>query len=157
MFNKSQNKTYSYNCNILFTMRYGITDYVAPDAFYLRQLWLFNLGIHLISKGKSEAHFRIWTEGDGGRGCSEVASCLLSFLDTSGIPNGSHLCAWSDSCAGQNKNYYIISFWQYVIRSGKCSVIDHKFPESGHSFLHSDRDFAQIEKKGQKRWKCLFC
>lgn len=138
-------------------MRYGITDYVAPDAFYLRQLWLFNLGIHLISKGKSEAHFQIWTEGDGGRGCSEVASCLLSFLDTSGIPNGSHLCAWSDSCAGQNKNYYIISFWQYVIRSGKCSVIDHKFPESGHSFLHSDRDFAQIEKKGQKRWKCLFC
>ena len=30
---------------------------------------------------------------------------------------------------------------------GKFKLIDHKFPESGHSFMDSDRDFAHIENK----------
>ncbi|KAI4469435.1 hypothetical protein MML48_1g07250 [Holotrichia oblita] len=57
-----------------------------------------------------------------------------------------HLIIWSDSCAGQNKNFQMISFYQYLVLKKKFSVIDHKFPQVGHSYLDSDRDFGRIEK-----------
>jgi hypothetical protein len=116
-------------------------------AFYLRTLWLYNLGVHLTYKDHSQPFFHIWTEADGGRGCGEVASSILAFIDAANIPTGSHLIAWSDSCCGQNKNFFIVCLWQYLVKSGRFSVIDHKFPESGHSYMDSDRDFGHIEKK----------
>ena len=58
-----------------------------------------------------------------------------------------HLVAFSDSCGGQNKNFYIVCFWVYLLLKGYFEVIDHKFLTPGHTFLPSDRDFAIIEKK----------
>ena len=70
----------------------------------------------------------------------------MAFLDSANIKGGK-LIAWSDSCAGQNQNWNMICFWQYLIASGRIEVVDHKFPESGHSFLDSDRDFAKVEQR----------
>ena len=42
---------------------------------------------------------------------------------------------------------YIVSLWQYIVRSGKLKRTDHKFPDSGHSYLDSDRKFSHIEQK----------
>jgi len=114
-------------------------------AFYLRQIWLYNLGIHFESKAISKLCFQIWTEADGGRGCSEVASCILAWTDILNISGGNLVC-WSDSCAGQNKNFFIICLWQYLVKTKKFDKIDHKFPVSGHSYMDSDRDFSHIEK-----------
>jgi hypothetical protein len=70
-------------------------------AFYLRQIWLYNLGIHLTCQQRSQPFFQIWSEADGSRGCGEVASSILAFLDASGISSIAsgcgHLIAWSDS------------------------------------------------------------
>ena len=33
-----------------------------------------------------------------------------------------------------------------MVASGLFKIIDHKFPEPGHSFLESDRDFGRVEK-----------
>jgi len=74
-----------------------------------------------------------------------VASCLLAFIEAADV-SGGHLVAWSDSWCGQNKNFYVLCLWQHLIRNGRFSIIDHKFPESGHSYMDSDRDFAFIEK-----------
>ena len=115
-------------------------------TFYLRQLWLYNVGIHHISKNSNQAYFNIWTENESGHGSQEVASAIMAFLDNANI-NGGKLTAWSDSCAGQNKNWNMICFWQYLIASGRIEVVDHKFPESGHSFLDSDRNFAKVEQR----------
>ena len=95
-----------------------------------------------------------WTEAVAGRGADEVISSLLAFFDVSGIQGG-HLIAWSDSCGGQNKNFYVVSLWQYLIKSNKFALIEHKFPEVGHSYLDSDRDFALIEKE-VKRTETVF-
>ena len=76
-------------------------------AFYLRQVWLYKLGIHLISNKTDKGFFHLWTEDEGGRGCDEICSSLMVFLDTAGI-NGGHLIVWSDSCAGQNKNFFVL-------------------------------------------------
>jgi len=37
-----------------------------------------------------------------------------------------------------------------MILKGDFKIIDHKFPEVGHSYLDSDRDFGRVEKKLRK-------
>lgn len=92
-----------------------------------------------------------WTENVAKRGSNEILSCLFEFLNNIGPM--SHLRTWSDSCAGQNKNFNLIAFYQYLILHKYFDVIDHKFPEVGHSYLDSDRDFGRIEKVLRKHEK----
>jgi len=49
-------------------------------AFYLPQVWLYNLGVHFIKGNERKLLFFLWTEDQGRRGCEEVCSCLLTFL-----------------------------------------------------------------------------
>ena len=122
-------------------------------AFYLRQLWLYNFGIHWIDAGKNRAHFNIWTENQAGRGSEEIGSSLLAFIEDTRIgssPTPCQLITWCDNCSGQNKNFIILCVWQYLIATKNFSAIEQKFPETGHTFLDSDRDFAHIEKKVRK-------
>ena len=118
-------------------------------AFYLRQVWFYNMGVHLTAGNRDEVYFNCWTENQASRGPNEVGSCILAFIEASNIKG--HLVAWSDCCAGQNKNFFMICLWQYLIFKNILSEIDHKFPISGHSYMQSDRDFALVEKKFRKR------
>jgi len=59
--------------------------------------------------------------------------------------------AWSDACAGQNKNFFTVCFWQLLIKQQRFSLIDQKFPESGHSYMDLGRDFAHVEKAVKSR------
>lgn len=85
-------------------------------AFYLRQFWLYNFGTHLLTKGVDKAVFCSWTEDQASRGSSEIFSCLLTVLEMEeSLNNIDHLIIWSDSCAGQNKNFLVMSLHQYLI------------------------------------------
>lgn len=37
-----------------------------------------------------------------------------------------------------------------MVLQGLYEIIDHKFPEVGHSYLDSDRDFGKVEKRLRK-------
>lgn len=117
-------------------------------AFYLRQMWLYNFGIHCITYLGQKSYFFTWTEDVANRGSNEIASCLFRFckLLKEEHPEIEQLIVWSDSCAGQNKNFVILGLYEYLILNGFFKIIDHKFPEVGHSYLDSDRDFGRIEK-----------
>lgn len=121
-------------------------------ACYKRQMWFYNLGLHIITNKVSRGVFFTWTEDIANRGSTEVASSLLSAieLDETLRERKNHLIVWSDSCAGQNKYFQIICLYQYVILKGYVKSVDHKFPEVGHSYLDSDRDFGRIEKNLRK-------
>jgi len=122
------------------------------EAFYLRQLWLYNTGIHLVHKKRQHAYFQIWTEDQGHRGVNEIGSSLLTFFDVAKVGGPDQkLIAWSDSCSGQNKNFGIISFWQYLILTKRFKSVEHKFPEPGHTYLDSDRDFGKVETAVKRR------
>ena len=86
-------------------------------AFYLRQLWLYNVGIHFVRKNESRAYFNLWSEDEADRGCEEVGSAIFAFVEAADLHG--HLVVWSDSCAGQNKNFFIICLWQYFIAHGR--------------------------------------
>lgn len=117
-------------------------------AFYLRQMWLYNFGVHCITSLGTKSYFFTWTEDVANRGSFEIANCLFRFckLLKEDNPQVNHLIIWSDSCSGQNKNHLIICLYQYLILNRFFEVIEHKFPEVGHSYLDSDRDFGRIEK-----------
>ena len=91
-----------------------------------------------------------WAEDEATTGCEEVCSALWTFLEVSNVRNG-RLIAWSDSCAGQNKNSVTICFCQLLVKLNRFSCIDHKFPEPGHTYLDSDRHFAHVELEMKKR------
>lgn len=121
-------------------------------AFYLRQMWYYNFGIHCVTASGTKPFFMHWTEDVAKRGSIEIASCLFRFCQQlkETHKNIDHLIIWSDSCAGQNKNFNVVSLYQLLILNGTFKVIDHKFPEVGHSYLDSDRNFGRIEKKLRK-------
>jgi len=96
------------------------------EAFYLRQVWLYNTGVHVINRDREEVYFQIWTENEGKRGVNEVCASLLTFLDVSNA-SCRKLTAWSDSCGGQNKNFGMLCFWQYMILTERFDYIEH-FP-----------------------------
>jgi len=102
---------------------------------------------------RSPGFFHIWTETEAKRGCEKIGSCLLPFIEETGLGSAAIPCqliTWCDSCAGQNKNFVIICLWQI---KQEIHSIEQKFTEPGHSFLDSDRDFAQIEKLVRKKEK----
>lgn len=126
---------------------------ITSKAFYLRQLWFYNLGIHSVSTSGESGYFFTWTEDVAGRGSQEVTSALCTFIEFNEqfIRDKKHLIVWTDSCAGQNKNFQTICLYQYLVLKGTFLSIEHKFPEVGHSYLDSDRDFGRIEKVLRKQ------
>lgn len=117
-------------------------------AFYLRQLWFYNLGFHIISNNEERGVFFTWTENVANRGSHEICSSLMTLIDHEDeiMKKTDHLIIWSDSCAGQNKNWLLLCLYQYLILNKVFKIIDHKYPEVGHTYLDSDRDFGRIEK-----------
>ena len=55
-----------------------------------------------------------------------------------------------------SKSFYlrqvIVYVWQFLLLRG-FEITDHIFPEPGHTFLHSDRDFANVQQNILKHEK----
>ena len=45
------------------------------------------------------------------------------------------------------------ALWQLLLVSARFKVIDHKFPEVGHTYMDSDRDFDLIGSQVRKTRK----
>jgi len=125
---------------------YPLPRITTNEAYYKRQLSLYNLGIHdMINR---QAYMYLWHEGIASRGTQEIGSCLYRHIQDVTAKN---LIAWSDSCGGQNRSINTVLFWMHILSTHPTlEVIEHKYCVSGHSYLANDRDFAQIENKIKK-------
>jgi hypothetical protein len=90
----------------------------------------------------------MWNELVAHRGANEVLSCLSHFIYNTkfGRTGANWSIWWADNCGGQNKNNYVIWFFQDLIRKRVYSRIDYKFLIVGHSYGPTDRSFGAIEK-----------
>lgn len=111
--------------------------------YYLRQLNLYNFGIHTGSTGKGK--FNIWTEDEASKGTQEVGSCLKSHIDTITRPI-KKLILWADSCGGQNRSIKLILMLMYILHNHETlESISMRYLQSGHSFLPNDSEFGEVE------------
>lgn len=118
------------------------------EVYYLRQCYCYNCGIHI--DNDNSACMCMWGENVAGRGASEKASCILWYFENHSYDAIDELIVWTDSCAGQNKNKYVVALWFLLHALRYFSVFRQKFPEVGHSLCSYDRDFGLIEKAARR-------
>ena len=121
-------------------------------TLYLQQIWLYNLGVHSISQNSEKAYFQIWTEGQVGRGCEEIGSsdfCAKMIHDYSWFLRKLILVAncfcGPIAARSRTKLFALLYVYGSILCWKVVKEIDHKFSESGHSYMDSDRDFGLIE------------
>lgn len=121
------------------------------DVFYKRQLWVYNFCVHSAKTGESK--FYMYDEITAKKGCNEVVSFLLHYLENFLPPTVRDLYLFSDNCFSQNKNSVLVHFLHTFINitASNIRLIVHQFPEPGHSFLPCDRSFGLIEKEKRKK------
>lgn len=114
------------------------------DAFYKRQLWVFNFCIFQSSKKISFMY--MYDETVGKKGQNDVVSFLHHFIYKILDAKIKELYIFTDNCGAQNKNNVLVQYLYSQIKNGRFTRIIHHFPEAGHSFLPCDRSFGVIEK-----------
>lgn len=116
--------------------------------YYKRKFATYNFTVYDI--GKKQSYCYMWCESDGKRGSNEIGTCLLKFIKFMKENHGiSEFSFYSDNCAGQNRNRYIYSMWEYAAFIHKVNI-RHTFLEKGHTQNEGESVHATIEcaKKG---------
>ncbi|KAJ8869734.1 hypothetical protein PR048_028742 [Dryococelus australis] len=99
--------------------------------------------MHNLATG--DAKMNMWRGGQASRGCEEISSCLLKFIQN--LPTTvKSIIVFSDNAGGQNKCRLIVKFWLYVVRNTPIKTVDLKFLISRHSFVEFDKNFGVTEK-----------
>ena len=118
-------------------------------AYYKRNLYVYNLGVH--SFNFKTGFMYVWDETEGGRGLQDVASGVAKHLKGNA---GTHhqVILYCDSCTGQNRNIKMALTLLRFVQDPRVAVktMDLKFMVSGHSFLPNDAEFGVIKSASKK-------
>nr|XP_022905846.1 uncharacterized protein LOC111417713 [Onthophagus taurus] len=133
-----------YACSIDLQKSLPFPVLTVSDAYYKRNLYCYNFGVHDFAK--DSGFFYVWNETVAGRGSQEISSCLLKHLKVY-ANNKKKVTVYSDTCGGQNRNINMCLALMRFIQSDETNieVIDQKFLVPGHSFLPNDSDFGSVE------------
>ena len=126
----------------------SVPKLTTSEAYYCRQLSVYNLGIHNLNSGEGLMH--VWDETVASRGAEEISSCLLKYGGDRAAAGIEVINAYSDACGGQNRNFKVVLMWMYICLTTDIVEINHRFMVSGHSFLPNDADFGVIERAAKK-------
>lgn len=117
---------------------------VSP-MYYSRKICVYNFTIYE-SAPPNNAFCFCWSELNGKRGSSEIGTCLFQYLSNL-PPHVKEVSLWSDTCGGQNRNQHVAALLLYLVQvSPHLETIDHKFLESGHSYMEADSMHSAIER-----------
>ena len=118
------------------------------QLYYRRKLSSYNLSIYDLAKRTGTCY--LWSEVEGGRGSSEIGTCLLKHL--SSLPETiKHVYLHSDSCFGQNRNKYIAcALLHAVSQSSSIEDITLAYLETGHTQMECDSMHSAIEHAKSK-------
>jgi hypothetical protein len=116
---------------------------LVSQVYYKRKLSCYNLSVYSLADGKTTCF--MWNESEGKRGSCEIATCLLLYLKS--LPSANHVCFFSDSCPGQNRNRFVFAALLHaVVTLPNINILDHKYLESGHTQMECDSVHSTIER-----------
>lgn len=116
------------------------------DFYYNRKLTYQSFNIHQLST--DDVFLYCYDETVAKKGSDEVASFLYDHITSKVSEEVTHLELFCDSCAGQNKNFTLIRFLDYMVHHKKrFTSVTVTFPERGHSYMECDRDMGPVNTK----------
>nr|CAH7761196.1 unnamed protein product [Callosobruchus chinensis] len=115
---------------------------VSP-MYYARKICTYNLTIYELPP-PNNAYCYLWTEMNGKRGSTEIGSCLYYYLQQLS-ETFKEITLYSDTCGGQNRNQNVAALCLFLVQTTRLTVIEHKFLESGHSYMEVDSMHSAIE------------
>ena len=110
---------------------------------YTRKLSTYNLCIHNLKS--KVVYFYIWNETEARKGSSEIASCLLHYVENFVSDNIKKLVIFSDNCRVQYKNINIVLYYLRLIQRERFQFVQHYYTVPGHSFLPCNEDFDILQ------------
>ena len=117
---------------------------LVSQVYYKRKLCCYNLSVYSLKDGNASCF--LWNETEGKRGSCEIATCVQLYLKSLSSQI-SHVCLYSDSCGGQNRNRFMsIALLHAVGTIPNISVVDQKFLETGHSQMECDSIHSAVER-----------
>lgn len=144
-YDKQKALTDSKFCLAVFDLQKVLTTPQGDvgSFYYKRKFATYNFTVYDI--GKKQAYCYMWCESDGKRGSNEIGTCLLKFIKLMKENHGiNEFSFYSDNCAGQNRNRFIYSMWEYAAFIHKVNI-RHTFLEKGHTQNEGDSVHATIE------------
>ena len=116
--------------------------------YYKRKLTFFPFNIHLLAR--KGVFIYSYDETVAKKDADEVTSMLHDFFIHHSSPLVKNTELFCDSCAGQNKNYTVFRFLNYMIQHKKrFKSIKVTFPEKGHSYMECNKDMDLINCKSE--------
>ena len=129
------------------------------QAYYSRQLYLYVFGV-IVHRGKErpqlndDIHLYVWQENQNKKENNMISSALEDCFRRrihDLVKESGHLCLFSDSCFGQNKNMNLVSMLMSLKQLFSGLTVNYTFPIRGHSYLPADRVFGRIEQSVRKQ------
>ncbi|KAJ2950557.1 hypothetical protein O0L34_g8802 [Tuta absoluta] len=115
------------------------------ELYYSRKICVYNLCVYEAAL-PNDAYYLAWSEINGKRGSCEIGTVLYHYLSKCVPVQVDEVCLYSDTCGGQNRNQFICALLLLVVQTiAHIKIIDHKFMESGHSYMEVDSMHSAIE------------
>lgn len=115
------------------------------SAYYLRKLNIYNFTIFELSS--SQGYCYTWTEEEGGKGATEISTCILKWLREKDDEGWQHIIMYSDTCGGQNRNKIVSTMCSVFLQTARnVKLIEQKFFEPGHSQMECDSMHSVLER-----------
>lgn len=123
----------------------------ASSFFYVSKLNVLNFTLYDIKSHHGTCF--LWHEAEAQRGANEIGTCIYKYLENISDLNREgdlDIIFFSDNCAGQNKNRFLIALYLYAVFNLNITSITHKYFITGHSQNEGDSMHATIEKAVKK-------
>nr|CAH7739725.1 unnamed protein product [Callosobruchus chinensis] len=122
--------------------------------FYVSKLNVFNFTVYDIKTNSVVCY--VWNEAQGHRGANEIGTCVLNYLNVLNdrFANETDVIFYSDNCAGQQKNKFVLSMYAYAVRNlQNIKSITHKYLITGHTQNEGDNAHSLIERSVKRHLK----
>lgn len=86
-----------------------------------------------------------------GCGGNEMASGINKFFEQLDDVGLEEVTVWSDNCAGQNKNVFLMMAYMWLLSQKQhLQIINHKYLLKGHTHMEVDVLHSMIEREKKK-------
>lgn len=119
--------------------------------YYKSKLNVLNFTIYNLQTNSVECY--VWDESNANRGVNEIATCVYKYLEKiSATAKDLDVVFYSDNCAGQQKNKFMISMYTYPIKTlPNLRSITHKYFVKGQTQNEGDSAHSQIEREVKRQ------